>query len=177
MRIFKFSSGHKVVKVVKTNVSNPTIVQMPIQRPNDNQFVPYGKLYRTVLKNGKPIQTPVVTPQNDIAPKFKSQAWQKQRQLQVTQGSVALNGTEISRKQILKFAVLNPQTKNQKIAPRPEVAQVGSGSSADVFASDDETEIIKAEPMDDDMTEVVYIELSRVLTQQDHTDSDNLNKI
>ena len=151
-----FSSGHKVVKVVKTNVSNPTIVQMPIQRTNDNQFVPYGKLYRTVLKNGKPIQTPVVTPQNDIAPKFKSQAWQKQRQLQVTQGSVALNGTEISRKQILKFAVLNPQ-KNQKIAPRPEVVPMETGSAADAFASDDETEIIKAEPLDDDMTEVVEL--------------------
>lgn len=36
---------------------------------NGENFVPYGKLYRTVLKNGKAIQTPVVTPTNDM--KFK----------------------------------------------------------------------------------------------------------
>ena len=115
----------KVVKILKTG-NQPSIVKVAAQNSSSisptpsvssGQFVPYGKLYRTVLKNGKPIQTPVVTPQSDVLPKYKSQVnlvaarlqvndsfqvWQKQRQLQVTQGSVALNEKALTRKQILK---------------------------------------------------------------------------
>jgi len=108
VKILKTGSGQSIVKVSSamnshagtTSHGNPSSHQST--SVSTGQFVPYGKLYRTVLKNGKPIQTPVVTPQSDVLPKYKSQVWQKQRQLQVTQGSIALNEKALTRKQILK---------------------------------------------------------------------------
>ena len=64
--------------------------------------------------------------------KYKTSAWQKQRQLQVTQGTMALNGKEVSRKQILNI-VVPPNSKND-VNQNPEV---------------------KAEPLDDEIAEVV----------------------
>jgi len=120
-------------------------------------FVPYGKLYRTVLKNGKAIQTPVVTPgTTDV--KYKTTEWQKQRQLQVTQGTMALNGRAVSRKQILTQTVHTATKKPIDINQNSEV---------------------KAEPMDDDdVAEVVEFDdrpLNEVL-QHNTNGNNNRNK-
>ena len=118
-------------------------------------FVPYGKLYRTVLKNGKAIQTPVVTPgTTDL--KYKTSEWQKQRQLQVTQGTTALNGRGVTRKQILTQAV-HPVTK--------KTIDINQNSE------------VKAEPIDDDdVAEVVEFD-DRPLTEVlQHNSNGNNNR-
>jgi len=129
----------KTVKVLKNEGSR------------GENFVPYGKLYRTVLKNGKAIQTPVVTPgTTDV--KYKTSAWQKQRQLQVTQGTMALNGKEVSRKQILNIVVPPNGSKND-VNQNPEV---------------------KAEPLDDEVAEVVEFD-DRPLNEVLHSHNSNAN--
>ena len=58
------------IRVVPPQKIMKTLPNMKVVKNGSQEnFVPYGKLYRTVLKNGKAIQTPVVTPSNDM--KFK----------------------------------------------------------------------------------------------------------
>ena len=52
----------QTIRVVQPTKMMKTVKVLKNESSRGDNFVPYGKLYRTVLKNGKAIQTPVVTP-------------------------------------------------------------------------------------------------------------------
>ena len=52
----------QTIRVVQPTKMMKTVKVLKNESSRGENFVPYGKLYRTVLKNGKAIQTPVVTP-------------------------------------------------------------------------------------------------------------------
>lgn len=124
------------IRVVPPQKIMKTLPNMKVVKNGEN-FVPYGKLYRTVLKNGKAIQTPVVTPTNDM--KFKTTTWQKQRQLQVTQGNNALKGaTEMTRKQIMKLANYLPNSSDENQNPEVKAEPIDDDGIAQVVEFDDQ---------------------------------------
>ena len=70
---------------------------------------------------------------------FQTTTWQKQRQLQVTQGNNALKGaTEMTRKQIMKLANYLPNSSDENQNPEVKAEPIDEDGIAQVVEFDDQ---------------------------------------